>query len=88
MRKLCREQLEISALVQGQPDTVAVKLDGKLLLIFHCVGKYTLAVIACSKPKMILSRVVMREQTALAITIFLLNRGRSVKLIHDFESEE
>ena len=88
MRKLCREQLEISALVQDQPDTVAVKLDGKLLLIFHCVGKCTLAVIACSKPKMILSRVVMREQMALAISTFLLNRGRSGKLIHDIESGE
>ena len=45
-------------------------------------------VIACSKPKMILSRVVMQEQTALAIPTFLLNRGRSGKLIHDIESEE
>ena len=85
MRKLCRERLEISALVQDQPETVAVKLDGKLLLMFHCVGKYTLAVIACNKPKMILSRVVMREQMALAIPTFLLNRGRSGKLIHDIE---
>ena len=75
MSKLCREHLEIRARVEDQPGIVAVKMNGKLLLI------------ACSKPKMILSRVVMREQTALAISIFLLNRGRSVKLIHDFESE-
>ena len=88
MRKLCRRLLEISTLIKGQPDTVAAKLDGKLLLVFHCVGKYTLAVIACSKPKMILSRVVMREQMALALSTFLLNRGRSGKLIHDIESEE
>ena len=87
MSKLCREHLEIRARVEDQPGIVAVKLNGKLLLIVQCVGKYILAVIACSKPKMILSRVVMREQTALAIPIFLLNRGRSVKLIHDFESE-
>ena len=87
MSKLCREHLEIRAQVEDQPGIVAVKLNGKLLLIVQCVGKYVLAVIACSKPKMIFSRVVMREQTALAITIFLLNRGRSVKLIHDFESE-
>ena len=85
--KLCRGRLEIRVRVENQPGIVAVEMKGKLLLIVQCVGEYILVVIACSKPKMILSRVVMREQTVLAISFFLLNRGRSVKLIHDFKSE-
>ena len=85
--KLCRGRLEIRARVENQPGLVAVAINGKLLLIVHCVRGYTLVVIACSKPQMILSRVVMREQTAHAISFFLINGERSVELIHDFESE-
>ena len=84
---LCRGRLEIRARVENQPVLVADTINGKLLLIVHCVRGYTLVVIACSKPQMILSRVVMREQTAHAISFFLLNGARSVELIHDFESE-
>ena len=85
--KICRGRLEIRARVETQPDLIAVAINGKLLLSVNCVRGYTLVVIACSKPKMIVSRVVMREQTAHAIFFFLLNGARSVELIHDFESE-
>ena len=85
--KLCRGRLEIRARVENQPVLVADTINGKLLLIVHCVRGYTLVVIVCSKHQMILIRLVMREQTAHAISFFLVNGERSVELIHEFESE-
>ena len=56
--KICRGRLEIRARVETQPGLVAVAINGKLLLSVNCVRGYTLAVIACSKPRRIVSRVV------------------------------